>query len=167
MVFVGGGRFGGRRRGPYGGGFGRGGYGPGYGRGYGRGGGGCARDACLLESGCCLAESLNGGCLVALVLALPSLIPSLRIGRPRRRGRGTGVLLSLVRWYQADISPRRPAACHFTPSCSHFAAEALECHGALVGSWLTMLRLLRCRPGGRRGADPVPLRRPLPRRRRA
>nr|WP_323368986.1 membrane protein insertion efficiency factor YidD [Modestobacter roseus] len=65
-------------------------------------------------------------------------------------------MLAAVRGYQRAISPRRPPCCHFTPTCSAYAVEALERHGARRGSWLTVRRLVRCRPGGRRGADPVP-----------
>ncbi|MQA36108.1 membrane protein insertion efficiency factor YidD [Modestobacter roseus] len=69
---------------------------------------------------------------------------------------GAAALLAAVRGYQRAISPRRPPCCHFTPTCSAYAVEALERHGARRGSWLTVRRLVRCRPGGRRGADPVP-----------
>src|SRR4051794_12213372 len=72
MVFVGGWRGGGPRRryrGPYGYPYGGGGYGYGYGP---RGGGGsCLRDACLLETGCCLAEAIGGDCLIGSVAILP------------------------------------------------------------------------------------------------
>jgi putative membrane protein insertion efficiency factor len=158
MVFVWGWGGGGprRRRGP--GRPGRGyGYGPppGYGRGYGRGGGGgggCLRDLFLLNTGCCLAESL--GCGMDLALVAPSTLRRVRAESPH--GRVADRLVAAVRVYQRDISPRRKAVCHFTPTCSAYAAEALERHGALRGSWLTARRLVRCRPGGRRGADPVP-----------
>jgi len=167
VVFIGG-RWGGRRRGgPFGGGYG--GYGPGYGSGpgygrrYGPGGGGCARDACLLQSGCCLAEGLDGNCLFGLVLALPSLLPALvaggRGGVPGsgvRARPGARLLLALLRWYQQAVSPRHRACCRFTPTCSHYAVEAVTRHGAWRGGLLTVRRLLRCRPGGARGADPVP-----------
>ncbi len=50
----------------------------------------------------------------------------------------------------------RPSPCRYVPSCSYYAAEALETHGATKGTWLTLRRLLRCRPGGPSGWDPVP-----------
>ncbi|MEQ8436488.1 MAG: membrane protein insertion efficiency factor YidD [Ilumatobacter fluminis] len=50
----------------------------------------------------------------------------------------------------------RPSPCRFFPSCSEYGAEAIHLHGAGRGSWLTMRRLLRCRPLGPSGFDPVP-----------
>jgi putative membrane protein insertion efficiency factor len=50
----------------------------------------------------------------------------------------------------------RPSPCRFDPSCSTYALEALELHGALRGSWLTIRRLARCHPWGGHGWDPVP-----------
>jgi len=72
------------------------------------------------------------------------------------RGRIADRLIAAVRVYQRDISPKRPPVCRFEPTCSAYAVEALENHGARRGSWLTVRRLLRCRPGARGGADPVP-----------
>ena len=151
-------------------------YNPGYGPGYGyRPGGSCLRDACLLETGCCLAESLDNGCLVATVLLLPqfahavltSAPPGAAADAPRRTAATR--LVAAVRVYQREISAHRAPVCRFTPSCSEYAAQAVERHGALRGSLLAGRRLLRCRPGGLRGADPVPeeLSRRLPDRRRA
>jgi putative membrane protein insertion efficiency factor len=65
-------------------------------------------------------------------------------------------LVTLIRFYQKGISPYLPAACRYTPSCSAYAIEALEVHGAARGSWLTVRRLLRCQPWGGKGYDPVP-----------
>lgn len=66
-------------------------------------------------------------------------------------------LLRLVRWYQRDLSPRKPApTCRFTPSCSQYAAEAVERHGALKGGWLATWRVVRCNPLVPGGFDPVP-----------
>lgn len=68
-----------------------------------------------------------------------------------------GVLgLAVVHAYRAVLKPLLPAACRFEPSCSCYALEALRVHGGLRGGWLTLRRLLRCRPGGGGGADPVP-----------
>jgi putative membrane protein insertion efficiency factor len=50
----------------------------------------------------------------------------------------------------------RPSPCRFDPSCSTYALEALERHGALRGSWLSLRRILRCHPWGGMGWDPVP-----------
>jgi putative membrane protein insertion efficiency factor len=160
MVFVWGWGGGPRRRrgwGPPGPGYGPG-YGPppgygGYRRGYGGGGGGsCLRDLLLLNTGCCLAEAL--GCGMDLLLVAPSTLRRVRIGFPH--GRLADRLIAAVRLYQREISPRRRPCCHFTPTCSGYAIEALERHGAWRGGRLTVRRLLRCRPGGVRGADPVP-----------
>jgi putative membrane protein insertion efficiency factor len=46
--------------------------------------------------------------------------------------------------------------CRFTPTCSHYASEALQKHGLIKGGWLTVKRVSRCRPGGGSGYDPVP-----------
>jgi hypothetical protein len=67
-----------------------------------------------------------------------------------------GCLKALVRAYQLTLSPIFGGACRFTPSCSHYAIEAIEIHGALHGSRLALRRILRCHPFGRSGHDPVP-----------
>ena len=61
-----------------------------------------------------------------------------------------------VRLYQA-VRAGRPSPCRYWPTCSVYAVEALEIHGAVRGSWLTVRRLLRCHPLSRRsGVDVVP-----------
>jgi putative membrane protein insertion efficiency factor len=80
------------------------------------------------------------------------------------RAAGTGArgtrladrMIAAVRVYQRRISPTRRPCCRFTPTCSAYAVEALERHGARRGSWLTLRRLVRCRPGATGGTDPVP-----------
>ena len=126
-------------------------------------GGSCLRDACLLDVGCCLGESLSDSCLVVAVLALPqvtaTLISKARIFREDNTTPGsalTALLLAGIRTYQQDISPRRPPCCHFTPTCSQYAAQAPAMHGARPGSWLALKRLARCRPGRHTTHDPVP-----------
>jgi uncharacterized protein len=74
-----------------------------------------------------------------------------RRGRPRR----AGALIALVRGYQL-LRAGRPSGCRFVPSCSEFAVEALETHGALRGTRLVVGRLVRCHPWGGHGVDPVP-----------
>ncbi len=66
------------------------------------------------------------------------------------------VLIVLVRGYQIVLGPLLPAACRYVPSCSVYAIEALEKHGALRGGWLAMRRVARCHPFRRGGYDPVP-----------
>jgi len=66
------------------------------------------------------------------------------------------LLQLLVRSYRVLVSPLMPPACRFHPSCSDYAEQALRCHGALRGSWLTAGRILRCGPWHGGGYDPVP-----------
>jgi len=65
-------------------------------------------------------------------------------------------LVFVLRIYQAILSPLMPSACRFEPTCSEFAVQAIQRHGPIKGMWLTAGRLLRCRPGGPAGDDPVP-----------
>ncbi len=66
------------------------------------------------------------------------------------------ILISLIRCYQVCISRFTAAHCRFTPTCSAYAIEAIELHGALKGSALAAWRILRCNPFCRGGYDPVP-----------
>jgi putative membrane protein insertion efficiency factor len=66
------------------------------------------------------------------------------------------VLKVLIRGYQLVISPLIGPRCRFYPSCSHYAIEAIETHGALRGVWLTLKRISRCHPWHEGGFDPVP-----------
>jgi uncharacterized protein len=66
-----------------------------------------------------------------------------------------GRLVRAVDWYQRAMEGR-PSPCRFTPSCSSYAREALTVHGTRRGLWLSARRLLRCRPFGPSGFDPVP-----------
>lgn len=65
-------------------------------------------------------------------------------------------LVGLVRGYQWLVSPLLPAACRFYPSCSSYAATAIERHGPARGVYLAARRLLRCHPLNAGGIDPVP-----------
>ena len=68
-----------------------------------------------------------------------------------------GWLLMLpIRFYRKFISPLTPPSCRFTPTCSEYAIEAITKHGPFKGTWLAIRRVLRCRPGGGSGYDPVP-----------
>jgi len=65
-------------------------------------------------------------------------------------------LLATVRWYQQAVSPVLPPRCRFHPSCSTYAVEAIELHGAGRGSWLAIRRLAKCAPWHPGGVDLVP-----------
>ncbi|MFE5585151.1 membrane protein insertion efficiency factor YidD [Kitasatospora sp. NPDC056531] len=122
-------------------------------------------DDCLdcCGDGCC---DIADPCLIALipVMMASGVRFALTGARGRRtadpsapapRGFAAGVMYGAVRYYRTEVSPRRPACCPYTPSCSTYAVQALHRHGALRGARLTVGRLLRCRPG-RGGADQVP-----------
>ena len=64
--------------------------------------------------------------------------------------------LGLIRFYRVALSPFLPPGCRFMPSCSEYASEAYARHGFWRASRLTFSRLMRCRPGGGCGYDPVP-----------
>jgi putative membrane protein insertion efficiency factor len=66
------------------------------------------------------------------------------------------LLLALLRFYKAAISPWLGANCRFVPTCSEYAMDAIEKHGALKGSWMAAGRILRCNPFCKGGYDPVP-----------
>ena len=66
------------------------------------------------------------------------------------------MLVLAVQGYRHGISPLLPPRCRFYPSCSAYAVEALEKHGAAKGSWLAAKRLCRCHPFNPGGYDPVP-----------
>jgi putative membrane protein insertion efficiency factor len=68
----------------------------------------------------------------------------------------TALLLALVRGYRFFLSPWLGSSCRFEPTCSRYALEALERHGAAAGSYLTLRRLARCHPWCEGGHDPVP-----------
>jgi putative membrane protein insertion efficiency factor len=156
MVFIWSSNWGPRRRRPR-----RGyGYGPQPGWGYGRRphyqrDDSCLRDVLLLNTGCCLANAI--GCGTDSFLLAPATVRKVReTGTGERGTRLADRMIAAVRVYQREISPKRAPVCHFTPTCSAYAVEALEEHGARRGAWLTVRRLVRCRPGAVGGADPVP-----------
>jgi len=90
---------------------------------------------------------MNDQTLPALVRS-PSLAASAAVG--------------LIHIYQRTVSPVLPAlfgpscGCRFSPTCSHYAAEAVGAHGTLKGAWLTARRLVKCTPLHPGGHDPVP-----------
>ena len=68
------------------------------------------------------------------------------------------LLRALVLAYRYAVSPLLGPRCRFYPSCSAYAVEALEQHGALAGTWLALRRIARCHPWHPGGYDPVPAR---------
>lgn len=81
-------------------------------------------------------------CLEKLVRAVKS-IPSL-------------IAIGLITFYRGAISPLTPSSCRFYPTCSEYGLEAIRRFGFFKGLMLTVKRILRCRPGGPYGYDPVP-----------
>jgi hypothetical protein len=66
------------------------------------------------------------------------------------------IALGLIRFYKLFLSPVLPPSCIYQPTCSQYTYEAIEKYGVLRGSWMGLLRLLRCHPFARGGHDPVP-----------
>ena len=66
------------------------------------------------------------------------------------------ILLLLIKFYKYAISPHFQPACRFYPTCSSYAYEAIEKHGALRGCFLAFKRIMRCHPFHSWGYDPVP-----------
>jgi putative membrane protein insertion efficiency factor len=93
------------------------------------------------------AESANSG-------------PKMRSGAPGNRNEGPtrfvrGLLVGAIRLYQL-LRAGRPSPCRYAPSCSEYAAEALEIHGVARGGFMALRRIGRCHPWGGHGFDPVP-----------
>lgn len=66
------------------------------------------------------------------------------------------LILAVIRFYRRHISPHLPPMCRYYPTCSCYAVEAIETHGAFKGSLLAVWRILRCNPFSVGGYDPVP-----------
>lgn len=66
------------------------------------------------------------------------------------------LFIFIARLWQWGPSRILPSTCRFAPSCSQYAIESLQKHGAIKGGWLATKRLLRCHPWGGQGYDPVP-----------
>lgn len=66
------------------------------------------------------------------------------------------LLIGLLKLYRFAISPLYGDVCRYYPTCSAYALQAVQVHGAIRGSWLAGRRLLRCHPWARGGLDPVP-----------
>ncbi|MGZ8225948.1 MAG: membrane protein insertion efficiency factor YidD [Methylovulum sp.] len=66
------------------------------------------------------------------------------------------MLIAIIKFYKYFISPLLGSSCRFYPSCSTYSLEALQRHGAIIGTYLTLRRLLKCHPFHEGGIDPVP-----------
>jgi len=77
-------------------------------------------------------------------------------GDAKKLSPASWVLVGLLTVYRKFISPLLGPRCRFYPSCSAYALEAVQLHGALRGSWLAVRRLSRCHPFHAGGIDPVP-----------
>ncbi|MFZ4689981.1 MAG: membrane protein insertion efficiency factor YidD [Polymorphobacter sp.] len=66
------------------------------------------------------------------------------------------LLIVPIRLWQVTFSVILPPSCRFSPSCSHYAIEAISRHGPIKGGWLAARRIGRCHPWGSSGYDPVP-----------
>jgi putative membrane protein insertion efficiency factor len=62
----------------------------------------------------------------------------------------------IIKIYQVLVSPLFPSSCRYSPTCSHYTAEALKKHGLFKGGWLGIKRISKCHPWGGNGYDPVP-----------
>lgn len=66
------------------------------------------------------------------------------------------ILMSMIKAYQVLLSPFFGQQCRFYPTCSHYALDTINKHGAILGSYYTVRRLLRCHPWHAGGHDPIP-----------
>lgn len=90
------------------------------------------------------------------VPASPAAQAAAELAEPARLSPVALVLTGLITGYRRFISPLLGARCRFYPSCSAYALEAIQVHGAARGSWLAVRRLSRCHPFHPGGLDPVP-----------
>ena len=96
----------------------------------------------------CCGEAIGSETLGATQPTAAELAPQDLTGIQR-------LLLGVLSFYRACISPWIGPACRFEPSCSRYAAEAVARYGVLRGAWLAVRRLVRCAPWGGHGFDPV------------
>ena len=66
------------------------------------------------------------------------------------------VMLGASRFYRQWLSPMKPPACRYVPTCSAYGLEAIQRYGPFRGGWMTLRRILRCHPFHKGGYDPVP-----------
>lgn len=65
------------------------------------------------------------------------------------------ILISIIKFYRKYISPLKKNCCRFYPTCSQYAIEAIQKYGALKGSYMSIIRILKCNPFNKGGYDPV------------
>ncbi|PRR81391.1 membrane protein insertion efficiency factor YidD [Clostridium vincentii] len=65
------------------------------------------------------------------------------------------LMISLIKFYRKNISPMNPPRCKYIPTCSQYAIEVIEKHGAIKGGGMAAWRILRCNPFSKGGFDPV------------
>ncbi len=70
----------------------------------------------------------------------------------------TLIIVGLIKFYQLVVSPVIGPSCRHYPTCSQYSIESVKTHGLIRGLYLAFKRILRCRPGGTDGYDPVPKR---------
>ena len=70
----------------------------------------------------------------------------------------TIIIVGFIKFYQLAVSPMIGPSCRHYPTCSQYSIEAVKTHGLIRGLYLALKRILRCRPGGTHGYDPVPKR---------
>ena len=68
------------------------------------------------------------------------------------------ITVGIIKFYQFIISPVMRPSCRHYPTCSEYSIESVKTHGVIKGLYLALKRILRCRPGGTHGYDPVPKR---------
>lgn len=78
------------------------------------------------------------------------------VQRKPERGLLASVMMRLIRVYQLSLSYFLGRSCRHMPTCSSYAMEAIDRHGAWAGFWLGFFRIARCNPWGASGFDPVP-----------
>lgn len=89
-------------------------------------------------------------------MASPHSSQSERTSTTQRTGIIAQLLLGIIRFYRYFISPMLAPRCRFNPTCSRYALDAIQIHGALKGSWLALKRISKCHPLHAGGDDPVP-----------
>ncbi|MCA1623693.1 MAG: membrane protein insertion efficiency factor YidD [Acidobacteria bacterium] len=65
------------------------------------------------------------------------------------------LVLDFLKLYKTLLSPFLPPACRFTPTCSEYAAQAVDKYGTIRGTWMSLKRILRCQPFCKGGFDPI------------